>query len=182
MKFANIINTLPKIGRGWPKRRLESITDITVHHSATALNHTPLNFARYHTGSASKRLPANRRGKGWPAIGYHFVITPDGTVNQCLPMAAWSNHNGYNNGHALGVCLVGNFEEHDPTAWQMAALDELIDYLKIKLPRIKNLMGHREYPVRQNEFRTLCPGKFLSIVPLRERHELGRHTAADITH
>lgn len=182
MKFANIINTLPIKGTGWPKRRLDAITDITVHHSATQPNHTPRSFAVYHTASNSKKLPVNKRGKGWPGIGYHFVITPDGTVNQCLLMSAWSNHNGYNNGHAIGICLVGNFEEYEPTAFQMQALSELIEYLKKVRPSIKNLMGHREYPIKQNEGRTLCPGKYLSIVPLREKHDLARHTAADIIH
>ncbi len=158
------------------------MTDITVHHSATPLNHTPLSFARYHIASSSRKLLVAKRGKGWPAIGYHFVITPDGMVNQCLMLNAWSNHNGYNNGHAIGICLVGNFEKLPPTPAQMEALSGMIEWLKKALPSIKNLMGHREYPVRQNESRTLCPGKYLSIEPLRERHELGRHTAADITH
>lgn len=181
MEIKNITHTLPRRG-GWPKRRLSAITDITVHHSGSPANHTPLSFARYHIGSTSKQIPKSNRGKGWPAIAYHFVITADGTVNQTLILDEWSNHNGYNNGHAIGVCLVGNFEEHEPTPAQMEALHTLIIWLKAALPSIKTLMGHREYPVKQNETRTLCPGKYLSIVPLRERHELGRHTAADIIH
>ena len=174
MNFKNFIKKLPVKGTGWPNRLLTDVTDITVHHSAEAANIGPDNFARYHT------LSKYKGGKGYPAIAYHFVIMADGEIRQCLKMAAHSSHNGYNNKKAVGVCLCGNFEEYAPTSEQYAALDELIDMLKGQLPRVKYLNGHCEYPKAYG--RTLCPGKNLSIEPLRIKHGLVSNPKADIVH
>lgn len=159
----NVSRALPRTGV-WRTRPISAITDITVHHSATPTSGTPWSFATFHTRSRF------RGGKGWPQIGYHYVISAEGKIYQCLPLDAHSNHNGFNNRNAVGICLVGNFEEHDVPAVQMEALVWLINDLKVfvpngtdvALPNLKYLMGHREY-----KGGTLCPGKNLPIEPLR---------------
>jgi N-acetylmuramoyl-L-alanine amidase len=174
MKFTKYIKKLPVKGLGWPLRLLSDVTDITVHHSAEPGNIGPDNFARYHT------LSKYKGGKGYPAIAYHLVIMPDGEIRQCLKLAAYSSHNGFNNKKAVGVCLCGNFEETVPTDAQLVALDDAIELLKAQIPTIKYLNGHCEYPKPAG--RTLCPGKNLSIVPLREKHGLISNPKADIIH
>jgi len=171
MKFANIIKNLPIRKRGWPLRPIEGITDITVHHAAAPDNHGPNQFAAWHTS-----------GKGYPAIAYHVVITRDGTVHQCLPFGAWSSHNGYNNKHAIGVCLAGNFEVGEPTKEQLEALNEFIISVRLQVPSIKYLCGHREYPVSRGRGRTLCPGKHFDMEGLRKQHDMPRNPKCDIIH
>lgn len=160
----NISRNLPRNGV-WPTRRIVDIEDITVHHSASPTSGTPYSFAKFHTSSKI------RGGKGWPQIAYHYVIAEGGEIYQCLPLDAHSSHNGFNNKKAIGICLIGNFEEHDVPALQRQALEWLILDLKtftpnqsdIALPNLKYLMGHREY-----KGSTLCPGKHLPIEPLRQ--------------
>lgn len=174
MKFLDITKTLPIKGRGWPFRSLKTVTDITVHHAGAPDHHGPSQFAAYHV------LPKSKQGKGYPAIAYHFVILPDGTINQCLPLTAWSSHNGFNNKNAIGVCLAGNFENHPATDAQMESLGWVIRHIREVVPYVKYLCGHREYPKRIG--RTLCPGKFFDMEALRQKYAMYRNPKCDLIH
>lgn len=140
VSIVDISKSLPTNGK-WSYRSLSNIIDITVHHSATPTNQNAFNFARYHIDS-----------KGWKGIAYHFVIDPDGTINKTNEYTAWTYHNGYNNKNAIAICLVGNFENFNPTENQRRSLVKICKKLKSEIPSIKNLMGHKEY-----KFSTSCP-------------------------
>ncbi|MFT3782708.1 MAG: peptidoglycan recognition family protein [Nibricoccus sp.] len=67
---------------------------------------------------------------------------------------------------AIGICLVGNFEKHKPTDRQIAALKELLIYLRdevVGAPVI--FMVHTEADPGHTE----CPGKYF---PTEEMHRL----------
>lgn len=91
----------------------------------------------------------------WIAIGYHFVIRKDGTIEKGRPV--WSNGahaQGYNT-ESIGICLSGNFEIGNPTDQQIESLAMLLanlcaDY-NIPIDR-KHILGHRELN------NTGCPG------------------------
>jgi hypothetical protein len=95
---------------------------IVIHHSATAGG----NAARFHEYHLYEH--------GWEGgLGYHFVIgnghgSGDGEIEigWRWPAQRQGIHvRGYNLG-AIGICLVGNFEEKPPTKAQMAALLRLV--------------------------------------------------------
>lgn len=110
-------------------------------------------------------------GNPWLGIGYHFVIgngngMPDGEVEptfrwrqQLQGAHAGSTDPAYNQ-QGIGICLVGNFEKHAPTAAQLTAMKKLVRKLKGNY-RVasKNVIGHRD--VRATE----CPGK---LFPMQE--------------
>lgn len=127
---------------------------IVIHHSATArgsaqgMNH----YHRY------KRHMEN-------GLAYHFVIgngrgMPDG---QIAVGQRWRSQ--LNGGHlkseaqnavAIGICLVGNFNDSAPTPAQMRSLSALTTYL-MQRTRI-NATGirlHRQINIKPTE----CPGK-----------------------
>ena len=91
----------------------------------------------------------------WIAIGYHFVIRKDGTIEKGRPV--WSNGahaQGYNT-ESIGICLSGNFDIGNPTNQQIESLAMLLanlcaDY-NIPIDR-KHILGHRELN------NTNCPG------------------------
>lgn len=69
--------------------------------------------------------------KGWKAIGYHYVIQEDGTVEAGRPHWWEGAHAiGYNE-HSLGICLIG---EGQYTEQQLRALRQLIDRLLDEYP------------------------------------------------
>lgn len=149
-RIIDISGSLKKNGN-WPLRDPSQITDITIHHSATADTATPESFARYHVDT-----------KGWPGIGYHFVITPAGTIFQTNPVTANSYHNGYNNSVAIGICLIGNFDETTVPAAQMKAARWLVSYLQKKYGIIY-LNSHKEY-----KNATSCPGRNVDMTAFRK--------------
>ena len=94
-------------------------------------------------------------GNGWKDIGYHYVITRDGTVVKGRPVDQVGAHvKGHNTG-TIGVSLVGGkggsaddtFSQHFTDA-QNAALRNLIDALRRDFPAIKKISGHNEYAAK----------------------------------
>ncbi len=135
-------------------------THVIVHHSASA------------TGSAS-HFDRIHREKGWEGLGYHFVIgngsmTEDGRVE---PGERWlEQRDGAHakpewNTRAIGICLVGNFEDAEPTPAQQASLEALCRWLcaRCGIPPA-NVVGHGE----THGNATLCPGKRLDLDALRK--------------
>jgi N-acetyl-anhydromuramyl-L-alanine amidase AmpD len=127
-------------------------TTIVIHHSASKV------------GGAA-RFDQWHRAKGLDGVGYHFVIgngtdTPDGAIETT---ARWKDQadgvhaKGWDTA-SIGVCLVGNFEDSDPTPAQMDALRQLVRHLRgrFSIPR-ERVVGHAQVNA------TACPGRRLSV-------------------
>lgn len=164
-KFEDIISKLPRRGE-WKVRRMRDIVDITIHHTAAPVQ-SPQTIANWHVGH-----------KGWPAVGYHYLVYPDGSVFQCNEDLDISYHNGFCNRDSIGVCLVGNFEVHQLPLAQWVTAINLVLALKRLYPSIQTVTGHREY-----KGATLCPGKnfdlltFRSLTGTKKAHPLARRVA-----
>lgn len=130
---------------------------IVIHHSASA------------SGNSEKFL-AMHLAKGWDEMGYHFVITngaggPDGAVEigTRWMKQKWGAHTGktpgneYNN-FGIGICLVGNFDESNPTPQQLRSLEQLVRFL-VKTYDISadNIIAHKDAPNAHTE----CCGRSL---------------------
>lgn len=140
-------------GREW--------TSIVIHHSATP-SATFEAIRQYHLGL------------GFEGVGYHFVINngkAPGTMDgQIIATARWleqragahtliDRHPEYNS-EGIGICLVGHFEEHEPTPKQMAALEMLVLALaeRYDIP-LDRIVGHGELK------NTKCPGRLFPLEP-----------------
>lgn len=76
--------------------------------------------------------------RGWDGIGYHYVITEDGTIENGRPEYWNGAHvNGYNH-KSIGVCLIG---EGIYTLKQLHSLENLMCKLKVKYPHAE-ITGH----------------------------------------
>lgn len=128
---------------------------IVIHHSGTD-GGSEASFDRYH-----------REVRGWDGVGYDFVIgngrgSPDGLVEVTFRWeqqrtgahAGGVRGNVYNR-EGVGICVVGNFDEAEPTARQMEALVALVNYLQQRcaIPT-QNILTHRH----AREGATRCPG------------------------
>jgi len=133
-----------------PKVEAREWRHIVIHHTATD------------SGSV-ERIHESHIAKGWLGIGYHFLIgngngMPDGVVE---PTFRWRQqlhgaHAGKDeyNQHGIGICLVGNFQETDPTEGQLAAVKQLVAALRgeYSIPSSR-VIGHNEVKA------TACPGQ-----------------------
>ncbi len=133
-----------------PKVDAREWRHIVIHHTATD------------SGSV-ERIHESHVKKGWLGIGYHFLIgngngMADGVVE---PTFRWRQqlhgaHAGKDeyNQHGIGICLVGNFQETDPTEGQLAAVKQLVAALRdeYSIPSSR-VIGHNEVKA------TACPGQ-----------------------
>lgn len=77
--------------------------------------------------------------QGWLAIGYHFIIKRDGTVEEGRPVNVVGSHVKDWNSKSVGVCLVGGINakgqfEANFTPAQMFELRGLLQTLQAKYP------------------------------------------------
>jgi hypothetical protein len=133
---------------------------IVLHHSATE-------GATVAAIDAAHRQRRDAKGTPWLGIGYHFVVgdgqgMPDGAIE---PTFRWRGqlhgaHAGdrIHNDTGIGICLVGNFDEHSPSARQIAATKKLIADLRATYAiEVENVLVHRDLSA------TNCPGKFFQL-------------------
>ncbi|MBN1554765.1 MAG: N-acetylmuramoyl-L-alanine amidase [Phycisphaerae bacterium] len=148
---------------------------IVMHHSATT------------SGNAS-RFDQLHRQKGWDELGYHFVITngnggPDGQVQVG---SRWRKQkhgahtgntpgNEYNE-HGIGICLVGNFMNSNPTAAQLRSVTELTEFL-VERNNVSpvNIIAHKDAP---NQHTECCGRIFYSYVHGNLKRDVQRHLAS----
>jgi hypothetical protein len=129
---------------------------IVVHNSGTRQGNARI-FNNYH-------LNVRHMKNG---MAYHFVIgngssSGDGEIE--IGSRWMKQINGghvasdYLNNISIGICLVGDFNRDKPTEAQLAALDELLRYLRGRVGKVKGhlsvVKAHREI----NPKPTDCPG------------------------
>lgn len=138
---------------------------IVIHHTASEAG----SVATIHAEHLNRK---DKNGNYWKGIGYHFLIgngtgMGDGEIE---PTFRWKqqmqgahagskDHPEYND-QGIGICLVGNFENHRPSAAQLASIKRLVGVLKREY-RVQSsqVLGHRDVKA------TACPGK---LFPLSE--------------
>ena len=144
----------PVGGDPWAVGRPRSWRYIVIHHSATD------------NGNADE-FDVMHRKRGWDELGYHFVIDngrggPDGRVEvggrwkrqKTGAHTGGTPGNEYNE-YGIGICLVGDFRSHMPSAAQLASLRELVVYLVERYHIAPgNIIGHCDAPGAN----TQCPG------------------------
>jgi hypothetical protein len=138
-------------------------TCLVIHHSASDRG-TPESMDQSH------------RQRGWDELGYHFVIGngigyPDGKV---YIGSRWEKQKhgahckvpgNYYNEHGVGICLMGNLEDHPPTDRQMQALAQLVTFLEGQCSfSYDRVLTHGGITGK-----TRCPGRYFSINDLYRR-------------
>jgi hypothetical protein len=121
------------------------LTTLVVHHTALPPSDGPREIQALHQ---------DRRG--WADVGYHFLISAEGTIYEGRYIYVRGRHTGGANSGTLGIVLLGNFEEiPEPPPGQLASLERLVAYL-VEQFAVSFLAGHRDFNPN-----TLCPGEHL---------------------
>jgi N-acetylmuramoyl-L-alanine amidase len=134
---------------------------IVIHHSASDFG-------------GAVRIDQWHRAKGWDELGYHFVIgngtdTADGAV-EAGPRwkkqkygAHCKTPDEYYNQHGIGICLVGNFDNYDPSSAQMRSLQSLCSFLSKRF----HIAPDHIFTHGGITGKTDCPGKRFDVVKFR---------------
>ena len=136
---------------------------IICHHSATKNGNAAI-YGREH----------RRRGME-NGLAYHFLIgngidSGDGEIEVgsrwIKQIKGGHVRSDETNEMAIGICLVGNFDKQKPTKRQVAALKELLTYLRDEVVgRNVQFLVHAEAHPRH----TACPGKYF---PTKSMHRI----------
>jgi len=137
---------------------------IVVHHSAI----------KY--GNAAVYDKAHRRRGMQNGLAYHFIIgngidSGDGEIEvgpRWKKQLLGGHVKSYQiNLTAIGICLVGNFEETHPSRKQMNAFTQLMDWLQQDVLRKRtHFAGHKELRGEQ----TICPGRNFPLAAMHRRY------------
>ena len=137
---------------------------IVVHHSAI----------KY--GNAEVYDRAHRKRGMQNGLAYHFVIgngidSGDGEIEvgpRWRRQLLGGHVKSYRiNLTAVGICLVGNFQEDHPTRRQLQAFTQLMDWLRSDIiPGARKFAGHRDLRGEQ----TICPGKNFPLAAMHARY------------
>ncbi len=127
-----------------------AIEHVTIHHTASLNGDGKDELAvmravqRFHQGSE----------RSWGDLAYHFLIGPSGTVYEGRdPKYAADTSTRYDPAGHLTLCLMGNFEEEEPTDAALSALVRLtVDLLAAHDLPPDAVTTHRRVAA------TACPG------------------------
>lgn len=135
---------------------------IVAHHSAI----------KY--GNAAIYDKAHRRRGMQNGLAYHFIIgnginSGDGEI-EIGPRWAKQLLGGHVRSYkinlsAIGICMIGNFQETHPSQHQIAAFTQLVDWLTRDVLKKKiRFAGHKD--IEKN----LCPGKNFPLAAMHARY------------
>jgi len=145
---------------------MRKINKVYTHHSGSPRDTTSVGMIKkWH------------KEKGFPHIGYHFILPNDGKIKNTLTI----NRSGYHaydeknnidgNKDSIGICLTGNFMIEFPSNAQIYSLISLLKKLLTRFPHLDiddDILGHSDFEP------TKCPGKNLYNEFLRIKGELKR--------
>ena len=123
---------------------------VITHHAVSAKYHTVGDVDLWHKA----RWPEFKSTLGY-WVGYNYVIEWDGTVTQTRALTEEGAHTIGMNNKSIGVCFMGNFDKHYPSAEQMESWDNLYSELRSKYPNLVTF-PHRKYATKS------CHGSLLS--------------------
>lgn len=128
---------------------------LTIHHTVSPPDRSIASIAAYHVR------------KGWPGIGYAYVINNLGKIYQVNYPETKSYHAGSDdapgdeNLWSIGIALQGDFTKSPPPQAQLDAARWLVKDLKYRLD-ITEALPHRTMPGAA----TQCPGNtYLTWLP-----------------
>ncbi len=151
----------------YPGNLTDVYNTVVIHHSASLLaaNEMMVDIQAAH-------MDVN----GWADIAYHFGIDKDGLIYDGREIGArGASVAGFNTG-SIGIVVMGNFEQENPLAVQMASLQALVNALASTYS-LTHLAEHGEFNPE-----SVCPG--IHLIPyldeLAQKAGLQRGTAGHI--
>lgn len=149
----------------WALEYSPTIHTLVVHHTAlkvTGDERSPVERVRalyaYHA-----------MNRGWGDIGYNFLVDEEGQIYEGRKGGDYiaGGHAYCHNIRSIGVALLGNFNEEQPTLAQIQGLQKLLSYLAkkygIDLSSNKEFHGKILPPITRHSdlVPTDCPGHYL---------------------
>ena len=143
----------------------------TITPNGIIIHHSAVTYTQEGSPVDIKVLESAHRRRGFGAfywgrtyyVGYHYVILPDGKVEQGRPEHCVGAHaTGHNS--AIGICLVGNFSAADNPAGEQGPLEPTEAQMNALVSLCRDLRARYHIPtgrvLRHHDANsdTKCPG------------------------
>jgi hypothetical protein len=150
----------------WAQRYSPEVKLLVVHHTAQKVTGDP----RPPVERMRALYDFHANSRGWGDIGYHYVVDEEGGIYEGRNggKKVVGGHVYCGNVGTVGIALMGNFEEEQPTMQQIQSLQWLLNQLSeqynINLNRnvsyhgknVKTILRHKDL------ISTECPGFYMS--------------------
>lgn len=133
---------------------------VITHHALSKTAHTVKDVNQWH----KERWPTFVSSRGYH-VGYHYVIDWNGTLTQTREHHEEGAHVIGMNKRSIGVCFMGNFDNHLPSVAQRKTWQWLYNELQRQYPRIPT-RPHRTYTTDNRS----CHGRLLSDDYFEQEH------------
>jgi N-acetyl-anhydromuramyl-L-alanine amidase AmpD len=124
------------------KNRITDSLFITIHHTAGSKSDNMENIAKFHVEQ-----------RGYPEIAYHIAINEDGDIHFLNEISERTYHDSGQNTNSIGIVLVGNYEEYEPS-------DDMIESVKLITDALCQTIKIRGIRAHRDTSPTLCCGKY----------------------
>jgi hypothetical protein len=152
---------------------MTSVKRITVHHEGNAFYGSSDQSAIARRLSNIRSGHINRRPEGFADIGYHYIVDPAGRVWAGRDLRYQGAHVERNNENNLGIMVMGNFEEQQPTRAQLETLEAfVVDQMHTYNVPANRVFTHREIG------KSVCPGRNLQRFMVAQRSPAGTFARA----
>lgn len=131
-------------------------TKILIHHSATPWSNDYTKVLRWINSAHAKRVhgtqPSNQIRDDFADISYHYVIFPDGHIEQTRRETRIWRGTRENNKDTIHILLIGNFNDENPSDAQYDSLNSKITDIQTRRS-IGSIKGHGQ----NDGEHTACP-------------------------
>lgn len=108
------------------------------------------------------------KAKGWTGVGYHYVITESGKLQQGRTLDTEGAHCYNHNKDSIGICYVGGLYNGMPTDTRTSAQCARLEICVRNLLRIfpdAKVCGHRDLSPDRNGDGEITPDEWTKICP-----------------
>lgn len=136
-------NALKKAEKGELKKSLRNINEIIIHCTATpeGKDYTVDTIRQWH------------RQRGFSDVGYHYIIHPNGQIDDGRDVNVAGAHCSGHNSHSIGIAYIGGMTADNKSAKdtrtdeQRTAIKRLLCALRSIYPKAK-IHGHRDFAAK----------------------------------
>lgn len=136
-------NVLKKAERGELKKSSRTINEIIIHCTATpeGKDYTVETIRQWH------------RQRGFSDVGYHYIIHPNGQIDDGRDVNVAGAHCSGHNSHSIGIAYIGGMTADNKSAKdtrtdeQRTAIKRLLRALRSIYPKAK-IHGHRDFAAK----------------------------------
>ena len=145
-KFAvrDLRKLVPRVAQ-FPRRNLANVKYIVIHHGGVSGDYTSESVAKYHIDN-----------NGWPSIGYHFVLHPDGNIDWVSDLDRASYNVYGRNDEVIGILYCGDFTKVAPIEIMLQRGHSLNAEIQYTFGWYVPVVGHRDIALPASP--TSCPG------------------------